>query len=350
MGVCLFGPTSLEFWRSYRAKLLKCRRVATFSSELARPPAPRPDHPDALYDCAPRREELRWLLQGPLAGFARPLHLLVPEDDVRRRVDGTVCHASRTVLPVGAILDAGGGLFVSSPSLSIVQAARLCDVPGLSFHASELCGAYALADGACVAFETLPPATLAGLRAGLADIRAANPGIKVRGLGTAERAVRYAVDGAASPAETVLTLLLCLPCALGGYGLPYPVSNVPLEVPTALRPLAERAVYKPDLYWERARLAVEYNGRGHDDRRISLDARRLNAMASSMGLTILVCTYEQLAGTGLFDRLARQVAHGLGVRLQGCRRIKDWAARRDALRARLLPLVVARTAPGREQR
>ncbi len=343
MPLCLYGRSSMEFWESYRAEQLRCCRTATFEGVLSSPAAPGRAYPDDLYECAPRVGELAEMLEGRLAGFARPLHLLAPLDSVRRRVPHAVVHASHTVLTGESILDAGGGLFVSSPAQCLVQIAPSLEPAEIAFYASALCGSYVLTDeGRCVSFALEPLATVARLDEELACLRSVNASFKVRGLEKVRRALKHAVDDAASPAEIVLELLLCLPCSLGGYGLPQPQVNGAIGVPRGRRALAERDAYRPDLFWEKAGLIVEYNGEeSHGKRRASLDARRNNSLVS-LDYDVMQVTYGQLGSTACFDLLARQIARKLSSRLQGCRRIKDWPERRDALRKCLLPLVAER--------
>ena len=64
--------------------------------------------------------------------------------------------------------------------------------------------------------------------------------------------------------EALLEMACCLPPHLGGINLPKPVSNQPLDFSRHERTLVSHISLRPDLYWEKYRIAGEYNGHDHD--------------------------------------------------------------------------------------
>ena len=139
-----------------------------------------------------------------------------------------------------------------------------------------------------------------------------------KGAGRARRVAELAFDGAASPMETMLALMLTLPVELGGFGLPRPQLNREIPVDPSLRELVSQEALFADLSWPDARVAVEYYGWeehfGAGPQKVGRDAARANSLVS-LGWTVLHVTYEQVKTLAGMTLLARQVAHALGVEL-----------------------------------
>lgn len=127
----------------------------------------------------------------------------------------------------------------------------------------------------------------------------------------------FVMENAASPMETVLALLLCLPYRLGGYGIEKPQFNYRVDVPTHIRKLADRRYCECDLCWPGSNLAAEYDSaRYHlDPERQESDARRRGTLVS-LGFTVLTVSRKQVMDGGAFNRLARQIANLTGKRLR----------------------------------
>jgi very-short-patch-repair endonuclease len=88
------------------------------------------------------------------------------------------------------------------------------------------------------------------------------------GIRKLRRALTYAEPAAESPMETRLRMIL----ELGG--LPRPRAQVPI------RDAAGQVVGRPDLYYERERVGIEYDGANHRDRMIE-DNRRQNLLLNA---------------------------------------------------------------------
>ncbi|MBQ6491954.1 MAG: hypothetical protein IJI88_06725 [Atopobiaceae bacterium] len=127
----------------------------------------------------------------------------------------------------------------------------------------------------------------------------------------ARDALALAADNSASPMETVLFLLLTLPVEMGGFGLPRPVLNKTVGVDG-------KDGLTPDLLWEDAGLAIEYEslefhaGAGRD--RTDHDVMRENELVTA-GYCVLVAVPGVVLDLSRLTRLAEQIALLLGVRL-----------------------------------
>ena len=151
----------------------------------------------------------------------------------------------------------------------------------------------------------------------------------------AMQAVRYVVAGSASPQETRLVLVLCLPCRLGGYGLPFPVMNRSVAPRAADAPFTSQRSYVCDLYWEKARLDVEYDSdQFHASaEKLALDARRRSELAL-LGVQVISVTRRQLGSEHETEKVARAIARVLGVQIRTSR-VEGWRYRHQALRREL---------------
>lgn len=139
----------------------------------------------------------------------------------------------------------------------------------------------------------------------------------MHGRDKALRALRYVVDNSASPRETLLAMLLCLPNALGGYGIKLPILNHKIDMNKRSAKAARKNYLVCDLYWSDAKLAVEYDS---DEfhvgaERISEDSTRRMALAAKK-ITVISVTNRQLNNGGELNAVAHSVASQTGKRLR----------------------------------
>ena len=135
----------------------------------------------------------------------------------------------------------------------------------------------------------------------------------------ASKAARLAFDGSASPMETALALLFALPVEYGGFGLPRPVLNAPVDVSGYRGALTDRDQVSPDFLW------TEKPG---------TDAVRANIL-TALGYRVFRATPQTVRSLAAVELLGRQLACALGVVLE----IPDeiCALRRRRLYAELMP-------------
>jgi len=180
----------------------------------------------------------------------------------------------------------------------------------------EMCGSYSLP----VAGDQKTPGRGFYNRLPLSNIKkltefiASMPGFK--GRKKAARALRFILDGSASPMETKLSILLTLPYKLGGFGLPMPELNVRIKPRKTDRRTTGKEFYVCDLFWPDKDVAVEYDsnlfhtGSAH----ITDDSKKRNAL-KAMGIGVITVTTQQIYDNSEFEMAARTIAKDLDKRL-----------------------------------
>lgn len=159
------------------------------------------------------RADVDGLASFGLGYLAKPVHLLVPSSECRIRCADARCHVRSGPFPARSFLPIDEGTFSSSPELAFVQMAEVLDCPRLVKLGDELCGIYGIETVGIVDFDRTSPFTTVK-RLGRFLLKAEC----MPGLVKARKAVRHIAPGSASPMETAIVLLLCLPPRLGGYG------------------------------------------------------------------------------------------------------------------------------------
>lgn len=218
---------------------------------------------------------------------------------------------------------------VVSPELLFVQMGTIASLPGLVRLGYELCGTYVLdrngRDGFRSCSKLSTPDRLASF---------VNEASGLRGVRAARCALRRIAGGSASPAETLLAMLLCMPVRLGGYGLPLPSMNRGFDFTKHGVRVARRRRCRCDLMWPAAKLCIEYNSRAFhsDPERMERDAARTDALQFA-GIMAIVVTPAQLFDVEAFDGIAHVVARRLGHRLRV--RTADFSACQKRLREQL---------------
>jgi len=302
--------TALEFWRKRHA-------VNTLATQRMQNAVLNLEIPDlnALYTDNP------W-------GLTLPLHVLVSNDNARKVNQYLRCHISSVELPSYSFVKIDPELIVSSPELCFVQMADELDKIELIRLGIELCGSYYLTGEEITekSFDNAPPLTSV-TRLSTYVARATG----LRGRKKSAAALRYIVDGSASPMETVMVMRLTLPYGLGGYSLPVPILNHPIYLPGRTKPL-----YIADECWPSEKLILEYNSKefhASSPEQVARDEIRRNAL-TAMGYQVIVITNEHMRNTVLLDRTVIEVSRILGKRQVYP---NGFAQRQARLRRQLMP-------------
>ncbi len=195
----------------------------------------------------------------------------------------------------------------------------------------ELCGTYAKGNAASEGVPARNPLTTPmHLRRYIERYHARS------GTQRAVHALRYILPGSASPMETVLAMLLHLPKRYGGYGLPAPKLNYPVE--TTQTHFGERQARQRicDLIWPDKLVAVEYDSDLHhrDDQSIARDSIRRVELENA-NVSVVTVTRAQVFNLTRMDEVAGLLFKLLGVRFQ--KPSVHWRAEQRRLRDELIP-------------
>ena len=140
----------------------------------------------------------------------------------------------------------------------------------------------------------------------------------IAGLRPAHEAATFLIDGSASPNESVLSLMMSLPCRKGGYGFGDVSLNPKVSVKPELRHLVNADTYHPDCYLEAIDTDLEFQSFENHLGRESLvrDASRRNDI-QALGIEVKDVTWETVSHLDRLDLLAMQLIHKeqlLGIR------------------------------------
>ena len=256
----------------------------------------------------------------------KPLDLLFSSSASRSRAKWIRPHVAPASLPEGSVVLVSAHVALASPELCFCQIAHTRSRGAALMTGCTLCGTYA--------FVTIEGGL--GERSQLTSARQLRACCEVLGLGRESRAgwaARYVFDGAASPMEAKLALLLSLPARFGGYGLPRPEMNASIRLSDAAYALYPHSPCRADLYWAKAKLDVEYDGRDyHGSDMHNKDVARQVALTTE-GIDVVPLTYAQIYDASAFSQVANMIAGKLGYRLRI--EAKDAAAKRRMLRREL---------------
>lgn len=307
------GHTSaLEFWRSDSSpSATPCRAQPTLGN-------------------TPTRKRLEDIDFASYGISSRPVHLTVKSADARGQSALVSCHVCNHQLPSLVFYRISKDTCVSRPEFCFLQLATACSQTELTKIGFELCGTYRLDPESEHGFrEGKPLATSESIRRFISVMGS------FKGTRRAGSAAKYVVNGSASPMETIVTMLLTLPRAQGGYGLPLPQLNKKVPIPKPMRESYGQIEYRPDLYWDTAKLAIEYDSTTFhsSEARLVNDSKRRAALAHA-GLTVVSLTANQVYDAREFDKVALLIAKHLGKRMRSER--KDLLTKRFELRSELL--------------
>lgn len=320
MNIVLSGRSALRMLRTVRgrqgAKLVICDR----------PPVPSRLKAKDL-------PAVRQALPKNLAAFDRegPLSLLFFSREDRPRLEaikasallakplkGAFCEVVGCGLPED---DADGpiSVYVESPALVLVRMAqelnaRVCK-KALTRQAAlfrlvalgcELCGLYSRdaedpVDGQ-MSWGVDPVVTSSELR------RTVNALSGIRGLRLARSAAAQVVDCSGSPTETLLALAMSMPICFGGMEYPAFLQNRELEWPKGFEGLIHHKTMRPDFYWPDHKLAIEYNGRVHDDDENAEEDHFRRQDYATCGVAVLEARSSDIRDVASLERFLRLVA------------------------------------------
>lgn len=280
--------------------------------------------------CRATASELQRLIDQVDAPLSIPLHTLVSRPELRTRWRGAACHAISKPLPRGSFVKAGKGIYVSSPELCLVQMAPRLPPAALAKLGCELCGTYGIPTVGHTDYGLAHPYLTREALERFLERAGSLPG-----AAQARRALAHIAFGAASPMETALVLLLCLPLRMGGYHLPKPQMNLRVDPRRRSRFVSDGTCYYCDLIWPEAAVALEYDSfEFHGTRRAQADDAKRRAELLGRGITAISVTGRTVRNLLELDMVARTLARKLRVRLRN--NSDSWRAAQHELHGSLL--------------
>lgn len=247
--------------------------------------------------------------------LTQPAHVLVFDPDDRRQKLAR-CHVAPESAARSPLYRIANGIFLPSPELALIQAARGKAIEEIARLGTALCSAFCFAEDSSTLLARAPltsPADIAKTSDRYRD---------VPGCARVRSAVHWMLAKAASPRECALGLVLHLPPRFGGYGLPQPLLNEPVSLTGADKRLADRSYYVADLLWQKQQVIVEYDSDAfhltsashHHD-----SVRR--AVLEDAGYRVISITRNHLTSIDKMGRaattIARALKHPLRFRVQG---------------------------------
>ena len=284
----------------------------------------------SLRSCARTAEDFE-SFNTPESEFGQPpIDILVPASNPPRCPDRFKPHKQLCKLPRHALYPLWDGIHIVSPELCYVQMCRSLSLVGALELGMELCGTYALrpSDRGGMAQRDYTLIDAGALRRHVESWRG------LRGIETARTAAKYLAGNSASPMETKLFLLLCLPLQYGGYNLGFPELNPKFDLDPEELEILRRSKVKPDMLWRQEMLVIEYDGRQHEEEEQSkYDAMRKTVL-EGRGYTVRQVKRQQLYNPLAFHSFACSVGAFLGIRQRPMTDKHQLA--RERLRAELL--------------
>lgn len=294
MRIFLFGISSFSYW--LMARMRPAGSCAVGSS--------------ALKSCVPNRAAIEYL-EALFPHIPQPYHVLVPN---RRRssVPEAVAHVSIYSYREKPFARIGNGVFASCPELCFVQLATMLPLYELVKAGDALCGTFFVDPDANGNLGSRTPIT--SKRRIEAFLRR-NPGL--RGVKAARSALRFMVDGAASPPEAFLWSVLSTSQRHGGFAIPGLVMNKRIRPSKKARRIARRETLVPDLSHSASRLAIEYDSNSEHLGAIQItrDSSKRLALEAD-GFKVITVTTRQLADPASMRDVAGQAAKRIGYRMR----------------------------------
>ena len=248
-----------------------------------------------------------------------PLHVAVSNRAKKRLSTRVFAHIYEKDLPAGSFFHVRRDIFIEHPVLALARTAtRLGEVETLR-RLHLLTAQFYVHEGEL--FQRTPLLSKREIETFLVQLQG------VPGAAFLNRLLPYLAEGAASPREICVSMLLSLPARKGGYGLPLAQLNATIE-------LADGSVRITDLSWRRRKVILEYDsdtfhigkeGIGRDaERRVKLQAA---------GYHVVTLTNRQLKSERETYEVARLLRRRLG--LSAFRPGKGFQKRNAELRRKL---------------
>ncbi|GEM_PF-863850 len=163
-------------------------------------------------------------------------------------------------LPVESIVLFNRDIAFASPELCVIQLASHLDAISLAQVIMEFCGTYAVSPTDDAAFYDRQTEYGVEPVMSLASLKAMSDAIRMwRGRDVLRRAMAMSREGAASPSEANVGIVMGLPMDAGGYDLGFPEFNVKLELDELQSSHVLQHTYYLDAFWPDCLADMEYD-------------------------------------------------------------------------------------------
>ena len=263
---------------------------------------------DDVWQLAPQ-----WVTPTFLKPEAGLLHVLSLTDGQSCRTKTHIVHTCSSALPKGSLYELSRNVYICSPEYVFLQLAQSLDMAQLVAYGYELCGIYGFDETAERGFRVRKTPLITKLQ--LSSYIDSAHGM--RGRTSAREALRYIVDGSASPMETVCSILESFPYRLGGYSLPTLQINTRIDVPPDLWALCPQKHCIADFRIPETRFVIEYLGEYDHSKNTSMHADRGRTVAlREMGFEVLELSATQVWNLAAFEIVAKRISKVCGKRIR----------------------------------
>lgn len=296
MKVILSHTTALEYWR-----LVSAYRLPT-------PTISRVLLPGASISKRTKQEVLDRIY--PYYSQT-PIHVLTDEHQRHAGPSDFVFHTRSKPLPEKSLVKIADDIYSVTPELCLMQLASEIELHELIKIAYELCGTYTFMPDSQCRFNCAPVTSPRKIAMYIKRVD------EIKGKKQLASALPHILSGSASPMETILTMLLCLPYRYGGYGLPKPELNYNIYPNVHDQNYTSQRYYSCDLYWAKDKLAVEYDSNAYHTgaHRIAKDSKRRDELTGLKINTVTVTT-QQIFNLKEFEPIAYTLARKLKKRIR----------------------------------
>lgn len=296
MNIVLTYPSALEFWLNpahnpsyYEYVKIEAASMESFLETMG---ADLQEYEDAAY----------------VYQVHFPMHIMVSCQRQRRRSSKCVTHIESWKLPENSIIQVAKDLYVISPELCFVIAARELEFAQLVKLGFDLCAKYRPDPFDSKLQVTIKPMTTVRK---IKDYIQSASGIK--GIKLARQAIQYVMDDSNSPMETCFALLANLPISRGGFRLPRFSLNGVIHLNAIAASHLGRDSCECDFVWEERRTVGEYDSTQYhlEHRQFLHDKKRMTALVLS-GYKVVTITSEHMKSFRDIEKLFCTIRRALG--------------------------------------
>lgn len=296
MRLFLYGETAAQWWAHARG-FDRASEAARFDASVLR-------------ECAPSVKTIRYLVE-TFPFLSPPYHVLASSDADKRALGSVVVHVSGFPYGGGSFIRVAGGVYVPSPELCFAQFAGNSTLIRSIKEGFALCGSFALDESSETGLSARRPVASTRSLGRFLDSHSS-----LHGTAKARRAIRWVMDGSASPRESDLAMRLTLPQRLGGFGIPGARLNRRIDPQKLASRLTDSEYFVGDLCWEREKLVVEYDSDLHlTSSGLAHDAEKRGVLEED-GYKVITVTKLQLDSPVEMARIAWRIGRHLGIRVR----------------------------------